>query len=268
MTTTSRGNPASRFWPVTLTASLLLIIVLAFAALPFNARASVATDPGVEIIAGCGQVSGHKYDETGAPVSWWQIQLRNESGVTLATTYTAATTGYYEFTGLSDGVYWAVEIMRTGWTNITAVSREINVCCNGGSGIAGGTDAQLDCPPCQQSWTAEFKNRRPSTATPTATAKTTATSTATSTATNTPTYTPTDTPTNTPTATPTNTPTSTSTWTPTSTSTATRTGTPTKTSTPTATATVATCGKVSGHKYDETGSRSAGGRSSSEVRAG
>ncbi len=74
-------------------------------------------------------ISGFKIngtDNNGMGIENWNIMLLNDTGAQLASTMTDST-GFYNFTGLTNGTYNVTEGMMAGWTNTSPMSRIVTI---------------------------------------------------------------------------------------------------------------------------------------------
>jgi hypothetical protein len=80
------------------------------------------------------------YNDYDWPLEGWEIQLYDEFGFYLASTYTNAE-GFYIFENLEEGIYYINEVMQPGWTAITPTYYMVDLDCGGGGGGTGGGGA-------------------------------------------------------------------------------------------------------------------------------
>ncbi len=83
----------------------------------------------MQVPQGTFNISGFKIngtDNNGMGIENWDIMLLNATGAQLASTMTDST-GFYNFTGLTNGTYNVTEGMKAGWTNISPMSRMVTI---------------------------------------------------------------------------------------------------------------------------------------------
>jgi hypothetical protein len=77
------------------------------------------------------------YNDYDWPLEGWEIQLYDEYGYYIGSTYTNAD-GFYIFESLEEGTYYVKEVLPPEWTAITPTEYMVLLDCSGGGGGGGG----------------------------------------------------------------------------------------------------------------------------------